>query len=546
MMKWTVFALLTVTVFAGCVGDDYEYKPGEGWTETGREVRLLATVKDIIDKEIYPGFNGNMWAFCFKAADPNDAYSVAAVELRADAAVAVGDPVWDGYCSTPGPTLRVNQGDRVIVEFENQHPHPHTIHWHGQYVPWNSDGVPGSTQDSVAKGESFTYDFIAARAGTLWYHCHVDTQFHVMQGLYGVMIVEPQEKNWEPEYDNDQVWVLSTLRRELVQATPASIANPHLKHTGAGCPSTGEQGCQNPAIDITPDVFMINGISAPNTFKRDDTVINLEPGERLRLRMLNAGTTVETIHLHGHDFEVTHIDGNPIPPSARYYVDTLPIAPAQRYDVIIEGREGNEGIWVVHTHVVDHVTNDGQYPGGMLSKIVYPGFEDDLSPFNGVELPGGKPWKPFVTPADVNELWKDTHGLLDVATPYTGEWEFNIPSPCAAKEVRVTVEVDANVAELQDQNDLTLTIKDLLNERDETLNSYVANEEFAMGSSRYVSWSIDPSKIYDTEGKLMHFPLATLTIKLEGQMAPSDVRVEANVIHYSPTDAEAICNSDIH
>src|SRR5919112_1615255 len=101
--------------------------------------------------------------------------------------------------SETGRTLRVHQGDRIKVEFSHSHFHPHTIHWHGQFVPWESDGAPGVTQDAVESGGAITYDFIASRAGTLWYHCHVDTQLHVMQGLYGMIIVEPQDTEYEPE-----------------------------------------------------------------------------------------------------------------------------------------------------------------------------------------------------------------------------------------------------------------------------------------------------------------------------------------------------------
>lgn len=555
MMKWTVIAMMSLAGLAGCIGgEEFDFKPGENWEETGNTVHLLATVQDLVNKEIYPGLGANMWAFCFKPADPNDQYSADAIEYFPDQNLPSVDQAWEGTCSSPGPTLRVQQGDRVIVEFTNNHFHPHTIHWHGQYVPWESDGVPGSTQDSVTQlGGTFTYDFVAARAGTLWYHCHVDTQFHVMQGLYGVIIVEPQDTRWEPEHTIDKVWVLSTMARDLVEATPARIENPHVEHTGkpGECGSTGEPGCQNPAVDITPDVFMINGISAPNTFKRDDTLIKMGPDDTVRLRILNAGTEVETIHLHGHDFEVTHIDGNPIPPSARYFVDTLPIAPAQRYDVLIEGRENNEGVWVVHTHVADHVTNDGAYPGGMLSKILYPNFWDNPKPFDGIEAPAGKPYVPFIVPDDQHNVWRDSQQLLgglQTQYAYSNSWTFDIQIPCTVDEIRVSAEITPELDDLEAlfTNDLTLTIKDLVSTFDAKLNTYIADETIALGAERFVTWSVDPNNIRDDAGKIMHFPKTTLTVGLDGTMNPGDIRVVANVIHHGPAEAEAICNADQH
>lgn len=447
-----------MVALSGCVTfNSFDYVPGENFTETGRTVHLKATVLDLVQKEIYPGLEANMWAFCFKPADPDDAYSANAIEYLPDQGVDTTEEAWKATCSTPGPTLRVKQGDKVIVDFENNHVHPHTIHWHGQYVPWESDGVPGSTQDSVAPGEAFRYEFIASRAGTLWYHCHVDTQFHVMQGLYGMFIVEPQETDWEPDTDRDVIWTLGTLQRDLVEATPERVENPHADHQNlGGCGVTGEQGCQNPPVDITPDTFMINGISFPNTIKRDDTKIILEPDESIRLRILNAGTTVETIHTHGHDMLVTHIDGNPLPPAARYYVDTVPVMPAQRMDVVIDGREGNEGVWVVHTHVVDHVVNDGQYPGGMLTKIAYPGFENDLTPFAGVELAGGLPYTPPIfLPADFAD---ETVVDLGTGSEVTATWGFPVDMACAVKSLVFTADVDSLSSSTQNLNDLHVEV----------------------------------------------------------------------------------------
>src|SRR5688572_5997189 len=225
-------ALLALLPLSGCFGagsNGFDFVPGTKYKETGKTVHLKAQVVDY-DAELYPGLNAWLWAFCFAPVDPNDAYSANAIEgwtwLAGDKAVdSAGNPLPEGTgkCSVPGPTLRVRQGDRVIVEFENRHFHPHTIHWHGQFVEWNSDGAPGVSQDSVVSGAAFTYDFIASRAGSLWYHCHVDTQFHVQQGLYGMIIVEPQDKTYEPkDIDAEHVMILSTANRNTVEAVGKS------------------------------------------------------------------------------------------------------------------------------------------------------------------------------------------------------------------------------------------------------------------------------------------------------------------------------------
>ena len=509
-------AVLAIVTVSGCLGggNDESFEPGTKFKETGNIVRLQATVLDLLGKDIYPGLKANMWGFCFKATDPNDEYSRNAIEYAPDSGVDTTESDWAGTCSTPGPTLRVKQGDRVVVDFINNHVHPHTIHWHGQYVPNGSDGVPGQTQDSVKPGQSYTYDFIAARAGTLWYHCHVDTQLHVMQGLYGAMVVEPQDQTWQPkDIDRDQVLVISTAKRDLIEATPRRAANPHADHQNLGsCGSTGEQDCQNPSVDVTADVFMINGISFPKTTERDDTMIMLKPGERVRLRILNAGTTVEMLHPHGHDFQVVAIDGNPLSPQARYWVDTLQIGPAQRIDVILEGRENNGGVWAFHTHVNDHETNDGAGPGGIHTMIVYEGFEDQMDSYKA-ELPGGKPFQPALDIPDDVDLTKKQ--ALNTSSTSALQLPFEVGLPCAIKSFKVSAAVDASSAAIQALNEMTLNI---------VLPDGTVAESMAFGSGRYVEWVHDAAKL--------HLEAGTYQATLSGRAVDSVATLSVLIDYY--------------
>ncbi|HJQ93955.1 MAG TPA: multicopper oxidase domain-containing protein, partial [Candidatus Thermoplasmatota archaeon] len=278
----TAALALAALPLAGCIGDggdSFDFVPGTKFSETGRTVHLKASVVDY-DSELFPGLDTWLWAFCFEPVDPNDQYSADAIEgwtpLAEDRpATSVGP---NAKCSVPGPTLRVQQGDRVKVEFSHSHFHPHTIHWHGQFVPWESDGAPGVTQDSVESGGSITYDFIASRAGTLWYHCHVDTQLHVMQGLYGMIIVEPQDKTYEPEdipRENEWVMVLSTMNRNTVEA----VGTTRHSHP-PGCAS-GFPGCENPASQAgDADVFLLNGHSYPYTMEQEQSLFVMKEGER--------------------------------------------------------------------------------------------------------------------------------------------------------------------------------------------------------------------------------------------------------------------------
>lgn len=94
--------------------------------------------------------------------------------------------------ATPGPVIRARQGDLVEVVLRNESvPDGATLHWHGMEVPNAMDGVAGVTQDAVGVGESFTYRFVADRAGTFWYHSHQVSHIQVVRGLFGAVVVEP-------------------------------------------------------------------------------------------------------------------------------------------------------------------------------------------------------------------------------------------------------------------------------------------------------------------------------------------------------------------
>ena len=60
--------------------------------------------------------------------------------------------LWGYNGSAPGPTIQVNQGDRVRIVFDNHLPEPTSMHWHGFEIPIAMDGAPGVSQDPVKPG----------------------------------------------------------------------------------------------------------------------------------------------------------------------------------------------------------------------------------------------------------------------------------------------------------------------------------------------------------------------------------------------------------
>ena len=352
---------------AARANDMLAHPPGSGVVPTGRTVEFDLYLVRMANHEIYPGASMGMWAF----------------SLSPD----------EGTGRVPGPTLRVTEGDKVVVHF---HPgvsgYNHTVHWHGQNVPNDQDGVPFTTQKPVEAGESFDYEFIAQPSGTYWYHCHVDSQHHVDMGMYGFLIVDPQDVNADPRYDKEFTLALDDMDRfHLEGGQPATGNLPQ-----SGDPSEIEQYAtrqvedtlnRNPQVadkvtgtplrqsrNWTPvtyapytadyQTFLINGVAFPYT----ETLV-VKQGDVDRLRVLNAGNTMMSLHLHGHHMLVTHKDGVIL--DSPYWVDTIVLGPGERYDLYV--RMDNPGMWELHDHFGGHTQNDNIFPGGAMTMLCYEG-----------------------------------------------------------------------------------------------------------------------------------------------------------------------------
>ncbi len=51
--------------------------------------------------------------------------------------------------SLPAPTLKMREGDTVVIRVHNQMNESTSIHWHGLLVPFEMDGVPGISFDGI-------------------------------------------------------------------------------------------------------------------------------------------------------------------------------------------------------------------------------------------------------------------------------------------------------------------------------------------------------------------------------------------------------------
>ncbi|MFK5604020.1 multicopper oxidase domain-containing protein [Haloferax volcanii] len=256
----------------------------------------------------------------------------------------------DGEPSVPGPILRTTEGNDMEVTLDNTDGmRPHTVHFHGVRKAWKDDGVPTTTGIRVDPGEKHTYTIPANVPGTHLYHCHYQTHRHIEMGMYGILRVDP--KGYEPA---DREYFMTV--RDWDSRLPRQMA--------------GENVTYDPR-DRKPDVFTVNGKSAPRTLHPEDgSPIIVEQGDTVRVHYVNAGYMSHPMHIHNHRFQVVEKDGGVVPEAARHDMDVTNIAPAERHTIEFTA-DAQPGIYLMHCHKVNHVMNGGFYPGGMLSGVVY-------------------------------------------------------------------------------------------------------------------------------------------------------------------------------
>lgn len=237
---------------------------------------------------------------------------------------------WTFNGTVPGPWIKVNVGDRVRVVLDNQLPMSTAIHFHGLEVPVAMDGVPDVTQAPVKPGKKFVYEFVANKPELGMYHSHHDAQVQVPNGMLGVFEV-------------------------------GDVALP---------PDTGPITQEVPMVlnDAGVIGLSLNGKSFPAT-----APVIAHVGDWVEINYFNEGLQIHPMHLHGLPQLVIAKDGYPL--TSPYTVDTVSIAPGERFTTLVHvtseflGADNTPGIWAFHCHILTHAEGpDGMF--GMVTTFI--------------------------------------------------------------------------------------------------------------------------------------------------------------------------------
>jgi plastocyanin len=166
--------------------------------------------------------------------------------------------------------------------------------------------------------------------------------------LYGPLIIDPVSPTRSYSYDREYTLILGEWDSEL---TPEVAAG------------TSQRGLKDQMLrggDLGSDMFLVNGKAHGGI-----PPIVVSEGDRVLLRMINAGSIPHPVHTHGHSFRIVATDGNPVPEGMEWTKDTVLVAPGERYD--LEFDADNPGVWMFHCHIEHHMAN------GMMTVIQYEG-----------------------------------------------------------------------------------------------------------------------------------------------------------------------------
>ncbi len=214
--------------------------------------------------------------------------------------------------ASPGPVLRVREGDAVRLKFTNKLNELTNLHLHGLHLSPSVDNPLRELEpnDSVA----LEFSVPKGSAGTYWYHPHVHGLVapQLFAGMAGAIIVEG-EADTIPELRDAQEQLIVLRDLELVGGLPAKQNQMDWMN--------GKEG----------SILTVNGAVKPTLTARRSTV---------RLRLLNASNArYYRLKLENHPLHLIATDGGMI--EKPVVLEELLLAPGERAEVLVQlEREG--------------------------------------------------------------------------------------------------------------------------------------------------------------------------------------------------------------
>ncbi|MEV5750866.1 multicopper oxidase family protein [Actinoallomurus sp. NPDC052308] len=290
-----------------------------------------------------------------------DRYEMTQRETTLEILPGVRTPMWTYEGTFPGPTIEARRGRPIAVTHRNELPVPTVVHLHGGRNTPASDGyptdlvLPQGWPDPAETAHSMPgmsgmhgmsgmdgmhdpravvtrltreYSFpLDQRPTMLWYHDHrMDfTAPAIWRGLAGLLIVRD---------DAEDALGLPAGPRELpLMIADRAFARDGSLHYPALDPTLRERpGVQERYLaGVLGDVILVNGAPWP---------VHEVDAARYRLRILNASNArhyeLEAVTDDGRRLDLVQVGADQGLLAAPVTHSSLPMAPAERYDVVID------------------------------------------------------------------------------------------------------------------------------------------------------------------------------------------------------------------
>ncbi len=240
-------------------------------------------------------------------------YNFEASEFNWEIAPGKTIQAWGFNKQLPGPVIRANVGDTLVVRLTNHLKEATTIHWHGICLPATMDGTD-IVQKPVQPGEVFEYRFVLPDAGTFWYHAHTNETVQMERGMYGALIVDG---GTDPVVDGEKIFMIDDMKLdENNEFTKPAWFVPRIKER-----HDGRQG----------NTLLLNG--------KEDLVFNVYGGQTERWRFINSSSArYFLLHLGGKAFKIISTDGGLI--EHPITVTEALITPGERIDIAVDFTSG--------------------------------------------------------------------------------------------------------------------------------------------------------------------------------------------------------------
>jgi len=216
-----------------------------------------------------------------------------------------------------------------------------------------------------------TYRVRTRKPGVYLYHSGSNPATQVQMGLYGVLVVRPRGfddpaspnyrtaygEGTRSEYDVEKIMVLGEVDSRWHEAVAGGDTDEHR--------------------DFRPDYWLINGRSFPHCAEDADgstqpesAAVQCTAGQRVLLRLVNAGYLHHTIYLGGLRGRVVGWMMSPLAlpgKDATYEKLGITLGAGQTADVILTPE--SPGKYMIHAREYSALMNEEQFGGGMMTRL---------------------------------------------------------------------------------------------------------------------------------------------------------------------------------